>query len=121
MAKYNKNRGDSESDGLVFSTNSELLQRIQLGNLLFTETLSPERQKLLIQLDTKARKGKIVTLVSGFEGQDKDLEELAKRLKTACGVGGSSKDGQIIIQGSYVDKVVSLLKEWGYTNTKKRG
>ena len=121
MAKSNKHSNDSESDGLVFSTNSELLQKIQLGNLLSVETLAPEKQKMVVQLDTKARKGKIVTLVSGFEGQEKDLEELGKRLKTACGVGGSTKDGQIIVQGSCVEKVLSYLNEWGYTKTKRKG
>lgn len=121
MGPNNKHSHESESDGLVFSTNSELLQKIQLGNLLSVETSAPEKQHLQVQLDTKARKGKIVTLISGFEGQEKDLEDLGKRLKTACGVGGSTKDGQIIVQGSCVDKVMSLLNEWGYTKTKRKG
>lgn len=121
MGRNNKHSNENESDGLVFSTNSELLQKIQLGNLLSVETSAPEKQHLQVQLDTKARKGKIVTLISGFEGHEKDLEDLGKRLKTACGVGGSTKDGQIIVQGSCVDKVISLLNEWGYTKTKRKG
>lgn len=121
MGRNNKSSKGSESDGLVFSTNTELLQKIQLGNIISIETLPTSDQRLIVQLDTKARKGKIVTLVTGFEGQQSDLEALGKRLKTACGVGGSVKDGDIIVQGSYVDKVLSLLIEWGYTKTKRKG
>lgn len=85
------------------------------------DTLPPQQQKLRVQRDRKQRKGKEVTLVTGFVGQDDDLKDLGKRLKSQCGVGGSTKDGEIILQGNWVEKVVDLLKNWGYTQTKRIG
>ncbi len=98
--------------GVVFSTNPDY-------NFVSTEndekeTLLPQHQNLRISLDKKARKGKIVTLISGFIGNDNDLNELAKFLKTNCGVGGSVKDGEIIIQGNFLDKIVKLVIAKGY-------
>jgi len=101
--------------GLVFSTNPDLMKEEEETT---EETLAPAAQNLKVRLDKKQRAGKTVTLVDGFAGNNDDLAELGKKLKTKCGAGGSAKDGEILIQGDYKDKVVAWLKEWGYTRTK---
>lgn len=82
------------------------------------ETLAPKDQKLRVELDKKNRKGKQVTLVTGFTGMTGDLKELGKMLKTKCGVGGNVKDREIIIQGDLRDKVVEILLKEGYQARK---
>ena len=84
-------------------------------------TLPPPQQHLRVQLDKKNRNGKVVTLVSGFVGTNNDLKELGKLLKSRCGVGGSTKDGEIIVQGDFKQKVLELLKNEGYKQTKPVG
>lgn len=84
------------------------------------ETLAPSEQKLRVLIDRKQRKGKSVTLIEGFVGTADDLKDLGKMLKSKCGVGGSAKDGEIIIQGEMRDKVMDLLKADGY-NVKRVG
>jgi translation initiation factor 1 len=112
MSKKNTTR----PDGLAYSTNKEFFNDFPEEES--RETLPKEKQKLRVKLDTKQRAGKVVTLVDGFSGTNDDLEALGKQLKTKCGAGGSAKDGFIIIQGDYKDKVVAWLKDWGYTLTK---
>ena len=79
------------------------------------ETLAPSEQRLHVQMERKGRGGKTATVVSGFVGSDDDLADLARTLKTKCGVGGSAKDGIIIIQGDCVPKVRTILAQLGYT------
>ena len=85
------------------------------------ETLPNQQQKLRVQRDRKQRKGKEVTLVTGFVGTAEDLKALGKSLKSKCGVGGSVKEMEIIVQGNQVEKVVALLKEMGFNQTKRIG
>lgn len=83
------------------------------------ETLEPGRQKLIVGIDRRNRSGKQVTLVTGFIGRDEDLAALGKMLKSKCGTGGSAKDGEIIIQGDFRDRIVEILTAAGYK--AKRG
>lgn len=82
------------------------------------ETLEKQQQKLRVSIEKKGRGGKTVTLITGFIGKEDDLKELGKLLKTKCGVGGSAKDGDIIIQGEFKQRIIDLLKAEGYTQTK---
>lgn len=82
------------------------------------DTLPADKQKLRVSLDKKQRKGKEVTLVSGFVGTDDDLQELGRKLRQSCGVGGSAKDGQILVQGDQRQKVADLLSRLGYKLVK---
>ncbi len=114
-----KNNDWKERLNVVYSTNPDY--SYEKGDEEEQVTLEPSRQKLRVQLDRKNRGGKVVTLVAGFIGTDNDLKDLGKLLKTKCGVGGSAKDGEIIIQGDFKQKVLELLKKEGYTQTKTAG
>ena len=107
MARDKKKKRIPTNGGMVFSTNPdfEFLEEEEI------ETLPNEEQKLKVSLDRKKRKGKTVVLIENFVGKKEDLETLAKQLKNHCGVGGSAKDGEIIIRGEMLDKVKSFLKE----------
>jgi translation initiation factor 1 len=71
-----------------------------------------------VSIEKKGRGGKTVTVVTGFVGAEEDLKELGRMLKSKCGVGGSSKDGEILIQGELKQRVIDLLKAEGYSQTK---
>lgn len=106
----------SNTNGLVFSTDPNF--KLQDDELI-QETLPPIQQKLRIKLETKHRGGKAVTLITGFCGNDDDLQDLGKKLKNFCGTGGSAKDAEIIIQGEQRDKILEWLIKNGYKLTKK--
>lgn len=108
MSKSNK----KERIDIVYSTNPDFNYNYPEEENL--ETPSPNQQNLRVMLDKKQRKGKAVTLVTGFIGNEEDLKELGKALKTKCGTGGSVKDGEIIIQGDFRTKVLDLLIKDGY-------
>ena len=103
--------------GLVYSTNPDL--KIEEESFDEQLTLEPEVQKLRVNIDKKQRAGKMVTLITGFTGIEKDREDLGKKLKSFCGTGGSVKDGEIIIQGDNRDKVLQWLLKNGYKLAKK--
>lgn len=103
--------------GMVYSTNPDY--QFEEEEIEQQETLAPKDQKLIVAIDRKGRGGKQVTVVSGFIGTDSDLQDLGKQLKTKCGVGGSAKDGEILIQGDQRDKIVTILTGLGYK--AKRG
>lgn len=105
MPKKNKN------NRIVFSTDPDFDYSEEQENI---ETPPPSEQDLRVLIDRKRRRGKEVTLVTGFVGNDDDLKALGKMLKSKCGVGGSVKDGEIIVQGNHREKVMKLLKEEGY-------
>lgn len=104
--------------GMVYSTNPGFEYRTAEG--AEPDTLPASKQDLRVWLDRKQRGGKVVTLVRGFVGAADDLAELARLLKTRCGVGGAAKDGEILIQGDHRDRVVEILLEAGY-RCKKAG
>ena len=84
-------------------------------------TLDKNKQNLRVSIDKKNRGGKVVTLITGFIGTENDLKELGKLLKSKCGVGGSAKDGEIMVQGDFKTKIIELLIKEGYSKTKGIG
>lgn len=103
--------------GMVYSTNPDY--QFEEEESFEPETLPAKEQKLTVAIEKKGRGGKQVTVVDGFVGKSDDLEDLGKTLKTKCGVGGSVKDGQILIQGDQREKVTNILTALGYK--AKRG
>ena len=110
MSKKNKSEG-----GIVYSTKPDYQYAAKPHN---GATVLPQYQDLKVLLDKKNRGGKSVTLITGFAGKEDDLEKLGKELKTKCGVGGTVKDGEIMIQGDHRDRVVTLLIAAGYKAKK---
>lgn len=110
-------KNKSTSGGLVYSTDPDLIHHEEHE----IETLPAQQQKLIISLDKKARAGKIITLIAGFVGKDSDLGDLCKKIKNKCGTGGSAKEGEILIQGDFREKIVVLLSNDGYKVKKSGG
>ena len=102
--------------GVVYSTSVDF--DYQTNEAEEPETLAPTAQVLRVRIEKKGRGGKTATLVSGFVGTSADLADLDRTLKAKCGVGGSVKDGEILVQGDFRERVVSLLRSLGYTGTK---
>lgn len=115
MGKKNKKK----RIGVVYSTNPDHSYAYEEPEEM--DDIAPNQQRLRVLIDRKKRRGKEVTLVTGFVGSSDSLKSLGKLLKTKCGVGGSAKDGEILIQGNHRDKVVDILIKEGYRNTKKSG
>lgn len=108
-----------EKLNIVYSTNPDF--QFQFEEEETVDTLPKNQQKLYVSIDRKQRAGKEVTLIEGFVGLEEDLKELGKILKSKCGVGGSVKDNEIIIQGNFKDKIFDLLVKDGYSVKKKGG
>jgi translation initiation factor 1 len=108
-----------EKINIVYSTNPDYQFEFEEEEEVIT--LPNEQQLLYVSIDRKQRAGKEVTLIEGFIGNDNDLKELAKKLKNKCGVGGSAKDNEILIQGNFKDKIFEILSIEGYKVKKKGG
>ena len=102
--------------GVLYSTNPDF--QYETNEVPEVETLPKAQQRLRVSLDKRNRGGKMVTLVTGFHGTADDLSALGKMLKVKCGVGGSAKEGEIIIQGDWREKVSEILRKEGYTQVK---
>jgi translation initiation factor 1 len=104
---------------VVYSTNPDF--RYEEEEKRERQTLPAAQQQLKVWIDRKQRAGKQVTLVRGFVGTEDDLKELARMLKSKCGVGGTAKDGEILIQGDFRDRIVDVLVKAGYKAKKAGG
>lgn len=104
---------------VVYSTNPNFQFEVEEEETV--DTLPKNQQKLYVSIDKKQRAGKEVTLIEGFIGSEDDLKELGKMLKGKCGVGGAVKDGEVIIQGNFRDKVMDLLVKDGFQVKRKGG
>lgn len=109
----------SDLGGIMYSTDPSFVYQDE--NIAPEAALANHQQDLRVMLDKKNRGGKAVTLVTGFIGTDEELDKLGKMLKTKCGVGGAAKDGEVMIQGDFRDKVLLLLQKEGYKVKKSGG
>jgi len=105
--------------GMVYSTNPDF--QYESDDQEKAETPATQHQMLYVSLDKKNRKGKKVTLVEGFKGGPEDLKNLAKELKSSCGVGGSVSENQILIQGDFRERLFNLLQDKGFKVKRKGG
>ncbi len=117
IEKMSKNK--KERINIVYSTNPNF--QFEEDSFDEAETLPNNQQKLYVSIDKKSRAGKEVTLIEGFVGLEEDLKELGKMLKSKCGVGGTVKDNEILIQGNFRDKIMQLLEKEGYRVVRKGG
>ncbi len=115
MGKKKNKKIRLSGDGIVFSTDPDFQPARPEDDE--PDTLPPQEQRLVITLDCKQRRGKEVTLVSGFVGRTADLADLGRTLKTYCGTGGSVKDGLILLQGDVRKKIFTRLQTMGYKCT----
>lgn len=106
----------SFQDNIVFSTHPNVVNEEEETE---ENTLAPEQQKLKVRIDTKHRAGKMVTVIDGFIGKKQDKEEIIRQLKNFCGTGGSSKPGEMLVQGDQRDKVLQWLLKNGYKRAVK--
>jgi translation initiation factor 1 len=106
--------------GVVYSTNPDFQYSTQ-AETNPKESLEPSKQDLRIWIDRRQRAGKVVTRITGFIGPDKDMQELCRKLKTGCGTGGTAKDGEILIQGDFREKIFNQLVNSGYRCKKAGG
>ena len=111
-----KNNDWKDRLNVVYSTNPDFNYITDVEEEI--ETLDKSKQKLRVTIEKKGRGGKTVTVITGFVGNENDLKTLGKLLKTKCGVGGSVKEGEILIQGELKQRVIEILKTDGYTQTK---
>ena len=105
--------------GVVYSTNPDYSYSSEGESE--EETFDKKKQNLRVMLDRKQRKGKEVTLVTGFVGKEDDLKEMGRLLKTRCGTGGTVKDGEILLQGDFCSKVLEILQKEGYKAKRAGG
>lgn len=102
--------------GVVYSTNPNY--EYSDDRQEEADTLPKHQQKLRLNMERAGRGGKTVTLVKGFVGSEEHINSLCKHLKQKCGVGGSVKNEEIIIQGDHRKRLIEILKKEGYTQTK---
>jgi translation initiation factor 1 len=108
---------EKNNGGYVYSTNPNFIPESEEE----VETPDAAKQNLRIWLEKGGRGGKIASVIKDFLGSEKDLQDLAKMLKSRCGTGGSAKDGEIIIQGDHRDKILKILTDLGYKAKKAGG
>ncbi|MBR2637611.1 MAG: translation initiation factor [Bacteroidaceae bacterium] len=111
-----KNNDWKDRLNIVYSTNPDF--QYSTGENEDIETLPKQQQKLRVSIEKNHRGGKTVTIIKNFVGKDEDIKELGRNLKTRCGVGGTTKDGEILIQGDFKERIIEILRKEGYTQTK---
>ncbi len=113
-----KHKNTFQDLNLAFSTNPNAREEMEDIKEVSSQSF---QQRIRVQLDTKHRAGKAVSRIMGLEETQNKLEELCKFFKQKCGVGGAVKEGEILIQGDHVNKIIQMLIEKGYKNTKRTG